>query len=132
MHGKLYIAPLIPAPESRVLDVGTGLGIWAIEFAHKIPSTQVIGIDLLAVQSTTSVPANSQFQIVNAEKDWALPQPLDLIHSRLLCFGMHNWPGYFHRCFSNLKPGGWIDAQGLTFRLHCDDGSAKSDSVLMR
>jgi methylase of polypeptide subunit release factors len=30
----------------RILDVGTGTGIWAIDMADKYPSAEVIGLDL--------------------------------------------------------------------------------------
>ena len=35
----------------RVLDVGTGTGIWAIEFADTFPDTVVIGTDLVSSAS---------------------------------------------------------------------------------
>jgi len=38
--GKLQIAPL-PEKLNRVLDIGTGTGIWAIDFADENPDTQV-------------------------------------------------------------------------------------------
>jgi len=38
--GKLQIAPL-PETLNRVLDIGTGTGIWAIDFADENPDTQV-------------------------------------------------------------------------------------------
>lgn len=44
MNGELHLAPL-SNPE-RVLDVGTGTGIWAIDFADRNPNTKVTGIDL--------------------------------------------------------------------------------------
>jgi hypothetical protein len=31
LNGKLHLAPIGPTPEN-VLDIGTGTGIWAIEF----------------------------------------------------------------------------------------------------
>ncbi|KAI3528403.1 hypothetical protein CSPX01_16238 [Colletotrichum filicis] len=33
-------------PAKRVLDIGTGTGIWAIEFGELKPEAEVIGIDL--------------------------------------------------------------------------------------
>lgn len=50
-HGKLYTAP-IPKEQQlhRVLDVGTGTGIWAIDFADEHPETKVLGIDLSPIQ----------------------------------------------------------------------------------
>jgi ubiquinone/menaquinone biosynthesis C-methylase UbiE len=32
MLGELYLAPIVNGRVHRVLDVGTGTGIWAIEF----------------------------------------------------------------------------------------------------
>lgn len=34
----------------RVLDVGTGTGIWAIEMADMHPEAEIVGIDLSPIQ----------------------------------------------------------------------------------
>ncbi len=51
MHGKIFKAPLTKEkPPRRVLDVGTGTGIWAIDFADEFPTSEVIGVDLSPIQ----------------------------------------------------------------------------------
>lgn len=42
LGGKLYVAP-IPKEQKlhRVLDLGTGTGIWAMDFADEYPESQV-------------------------------------------------------------------------------------------
>lgn len=42
--GALYKAP-IEKPQ-RVLDLGTGTGIWCIDYATDHPEAEIIGIDL--------------------------------------------------------------------------------------
>ena len=44
MGGALYMAPVEDA--QRVLDIGTGTGIWAIDYATDHPEAEVIGLDL--------------------------------------------------------------------------------------
>jgi methylase of polypeptide subunit release factors len=44
LGGELHKAPL--SNPQRILDVGTGTGIWAIDMADKYPSAEVLGIDL--------------------------------------------------------------------------------------
>jgi len=39
LNGQLHLAPVTQA--HRVLDVGTGTGIWAIDFADEHPESQV-------------------------------------------------------------------------------------------
>lgn len=46
---KLHLAPLDAKPH-RILDVGTGTGIWAIEMADRYPSAEIIGTDLSPTQ----------------------------------------------------------------------------------
>ncbi|KAL8969838.1 MAG: hypothetical protein Q9183_001803 [Haloplaca sp. 2 TL-2023] len=46
--GRLYLAPL--GNPKRILDIGTGTGIWAIEMAEQFPNAQITGIDLSPVQ----------------------------------------------------------------------------------
>jgi methylase of polypeptide subunit release factors len=45
LERKLHKAPIANDPQ-RILDVGTGTGIWAIDMADKYPSAEVLGVDL--------------------------------------------------------------------------------------
>ena len=47
--GKLHLAP-VPKNPQNVLDIGTGTGIWAIDFADEYPSAKVVGTDLSPIQ----------------------------------------------------------------------------------
>lgn len=43
---QIYKAPIKTAETHRVLDIGTGTGIWAIDYAEENPNAEVIGMDL--------------------------------------------------------------------------------------
>ena len=94
LNGRLCIAPL-PTEMERVLDLGTGTGKWAIEFADKHPTVQVLGTDLSPIQPT-SVPPNCSFIIDDIEDEWIFRKPFDYIHSRVLSLGV----------FSSLRKAG--------------------------
>jgi ubiquinone/menaquinone biosynthesis C-methylase UbiE len=48
-EGKLHFSPIGDSPQ-RILDLGTGTGIWAIDIADEYPSAEVIGVDLSPTQ----------------------------------------------------------------------------------
>ncbi|KAF9883763.1 hypothetical protein FE257_002829 [Aspergillus nanangensis] len=50
--GELFRAPILNESQAprRVLDVGTGTGIWAMEMAQDFPNTEIIGTDLSPIQ----------------------------------------------------------------------------------
>jgi methylase of polypeptide subunit release factors len=52
LDNRLGLAPPTDpgAKIERVLDVGTGTGIWAIDYADEHPDTQVVGVDLSPIQ----------------------------------------------------------------------------------
>ncbi|KAK5047687.1 hypothetical protein LTR84_006352 [Exophiala bonariae] len=67
LRGKLLRAPLEHAPP-RVLDVGTGTGIWVLDFGDEFAESSVIGTDLSPIQLTW-IPPNCNFVIDDAESD---------------------------------------------------------------
>lgn len=84
MDGRLALAPVDDGGQlANVLDVGTGTGAWAAEFAERHPEAQVFGTDLSLIQPTY-VPPNCQFVNEDSEEGWAFRFPFDYIHLRMM------------------------------------------------
>ena len=94
---RLHLAPL-PETSQRVLDCGTGTGIWALEFGDLYPSAEVIGVDISA-NAPTFVAPNVRFEIDDLEDDWTWNVPFDYIHSRYLAGGIKDWEKYVKQCY---------------------------------
>ncbi|KAF2095539.1 S-adenosyl-L-methionine-dependent methyltransferase [Rhizodiscina lignyota] len=133
LRGKLQQSPLdeLPYGVQNVLDIGTGTGIWAIDFADRYPTAKVIGTDLSPVQPVY-VPPNCHFYVDDATADWNFDAPFDFIHGRMLVVAIKDWSALFRQCFDNLTPGGWVEFQDLNFPFRCDDGSAGPDSAALQ
>jgi ubiquinone/menaquinone biosynthesis C-methylase UbiE len=124
---KLFHAPL-ENPQS-VLDVGTGTGIWAIDFADQFPSARVVGIDLSPIQPEWA-PPNCKFELDDAELDWTFKEnEFDFIHIRYMIGSIKNWQRLYQQAFRALKPGGWIEHSEFRAETGCDDGSVPEDSI---
>lgn len=126
---KLFLAPLNGSPE-YVLDVATGTGIWAWEFAERHPTSHVIGTDISKIQWKDGLPRNLEFIIDDAEKEWVFPvNGFDFIHFRYVftCFSDHK--KVMKSAFDNLKPGGWIEYQDAVAMPYSQDGTHKGTAV---
>ncbi|KAL1998704.1 hypothetical protein VTN02DRAFT_5711 [Thermoascus thermophilus] len=119
--GALGLAPITPNPQ-HVLDVGTGRGDWAIDFADKYPNAMVIGTDLSPIQPLW-VPPNVSFEIDDAEDDWLYTQPFDYIHTRTLCGGIRDWKRFHKQAYDHLRPGGWLELQENEAWFQREDGT---------
>ncbi|KAK1539141.1 methyltransferase [Colletotrichum costaricense] len=54
---------------SKIIDLGTGTGIWAMEVGGHYPSAEVTGVDLSPIQPRW-VPSNVRFFVDDVEDDW--------------------------------------------------------------
>ncbi|KAH8684983.1 S-adenosyl-L-methionine-dependent methyltransferase [Ilyonectria robusta] len=123
LGGKLFFAPIQDKPQ-RVLDLGTGTGIWAMDFADQYPSAQVIGTDLSPIQPKWT-PPNCTFEVEDFEAEWLYEKPFDFIHGRELEGCISNDDQLFHRAFKHLAPGGYIEFQATNPGFLSDDDTAK-------
>ncbi|KAF4857281.1 Secondary metabolism regulator LAE1 [Colletotrichum siamense] len=51
----------------RVMDMGTGTGAWAIDFADAYPGSEVIGVDLSAIQPEYNLSPGGWFEMQDLE-----------------------------------------------------------------
>ncbi|KAF4472630.1 hypothetical protein FALBO_469 [Fusarium albosuccineum] len=124
-NGRLGLAPP-NEPNSkveRVLDVGTGTGIWAMDYGDEHRGAQKI-----------SVPPNVQFYVDDLEESWDYPQPFDYIHSRMMTASIASWDKYLSDIFEvrNLAPGGYLELQELDIFAKSDDGSLTAEHALSK
>jgi SAM-dependent methyltransferase len=120
ISGKLFNAPI--SNPQRVLDLGTGTGIWSIDFADEFPSALVIGTDLSPIQPS-AVPSNCKFYVDDMESEWTFnpEEAFDFIHGRALAGSIANFDLLFRRIYENLKPGGWVEMQEFQSTIYSDD-----------
>lgn len=122
-----FLAPIGPTPQ-RILDLGTGTGIWALDIADMFPSAEVIGVDIAPIQPKW-VASNCQFEIDDVEADWMYKKDsFDFIHFRDPCYSIRDWPKLLGQCFTHLKPGGWCELACIYPLPMCDDGSMPETS----
>ncbi|KAI2090484.1 hypothetical protein LOZ52_002702 [Ophidiomyces ophidiicola] len=119
ISGELYRAP-IPSGVSRILDLGTGTGSWAIDVADKLPHAVVTGTDLSPIQPSW-LPPNCKFEIDDFESTWNTSQPFDFIHARNIEGSVKDYPRLFGQVMANLIPGGWFEVADSTVGVFGDD-----------
>jgi cyclopropane fatty-acyl-phospholipid synthase-like methyltransferase len=113
------------------LDVGTGTGIWAIDFADEHPETAVIGVDLSPIQPVY-VPPNLTFQVDDVEETWTYPEEFDFIYSRMMVGSLANVPRFIEQSFNNLSPGGYLEMVDLSYPIKTIDNTFPENSALSK
>ncbi|KAE9576802.1 hypothetical protein CGMCC3_g7306 [Colletotrichum fructicola] len=129
-QNQLHHAPLEQGKVHRILDIGTGTGIWAIEIADLFPDAEVIGNDLSPVQSEW-VPPNVKFEVDDVESPWVAPT-YDFIYCRFMAGAIADWPRLVKNTFKNTHPGGWVEFQDWDLLFKSDDGSITDDHYSMK
>ncbi|KAK4209073.1 S-adenosyl-L-methionine-dependent methyltransferase [Rhypophila decipiens] len=131
LDGELLLCPLLPPPNTngisdgtskerkKVADVGSGTGVWVIDFATRYPWADVVGLDL-TTPPAESLPPNICFVVQDVEKPWlslgqgsntrvAEDDRFDLIHGRQILLNLRYPRKALKRNFENLKPGGMVE-----------------------
>ncbi|KAF2853512.1 methyltransferase LaeA [Plenodomus tracheiphilus IPT5] len=131
---QLHQAPMPHSSQPRILDVGCGTGIWAIDMADKYLNAEVLGLDLVNIQPE-KIPPNLRFRVPrDYESPWLLGEDSwDLIHLRMACGSVTSWPELYQKIFTHLKPGtGYVEHVEIDMEPRCDDGTLPADSMLKR
>ncbi|KAI1415490.1 S-adenosyl-L-methionine-dependent methyltransferase [Hypoxylon sp. FL1857] len=110
LDGDFLKAPV--KDPKHVLDVGTGTGIWAVEYAKLHPDAEVLGIDL-SKPTPPEVPPNCKFEEKDFTDPWNYPQKFDLIHCRLIFTAPHDPRKLLRQAYDSLAPGGYLEHQEM-------------------
>ncbi|KAL2756735.1 hypothetical protein ACRALDRAFT_1080868 [Sodiomyces alcalophilus JCM 7366] len=126
-----------PLPErARVLDLGTGTGIWAIDVSDRLwkdPSNHglVHGLDLSFIQPP-DVPSSVSFMQADIEEPWPVHEmDYDLIHIQMLLGSIRDWTGLYRKCYRHIRPGGFLEHVEVEWKFQSDDNTLAADSPLI-
>ncbi|KAG7050568.1 methyltransferase domain-containing protein [Colletotrichum scovillei] len=127
LGGRLGLAPPCQpgVKVGRVLDVGTGTGIWAIQFGDDHPEAE-------ASSNPDIVATNVKFEIDDIDEEWTYTIPFDYIHSRFMSSSIADWKAYLTKCFNHIQPGGYLELQEPEMEFQSDDGTFPADCPLAK
>lgn len=125
---KLCLAP-IGENAQKVLDIGTGTGIWACDFADQHPGAEVAGTDISPIQPSW-VPPNVKFSIDDCLQEWTWPEDhFDLVHIRCMYGCIPDFGELYKKAFKHVKRGGWIQVQEADVLIESDHVDIPEDHV---
>lgn len=95
--GTNYCAP-VSLDNSKVLDLRTQTGIWAIDTGEDVGSCQVIGADECEMAALL-VPPNVEMQIYDINDEWNWRHKFRLIFARHLGGVVTDLPFFINQCY---------------------------------
>ncbi|KAF0315334.1 hypothetical protein GQ607_017442 [Colletotrichum asianum] len=131
LSGKLYLAPLQKDKVRRILDIGTGTGIWAVEMGDCFPNAEIIGNDLSPIQ-TPWVPPNVKFEIDDVESSWVGVEKYDYIFCRYMVVAIADWPKLIQNIYEHLNPGGWVEFQEMDGLYYSEDNTYTEELAVFK
>ncbi|KAL8805224.1 MAG: hypothetical protein Q9182_002099 [Xanthomendoza sp. 2 TL-2023] len=129
LEDRLLLCPV--QNPGRVLDVGTGTGIWAIEYGDDHPDTDIVGTDLSPTQPSW-VPPNVKFEVDDCEEPWTFREKFDVVHCRYLAAAIQDWPKLIGQAFQFTKPGGYSEFQDYDLVYYSEDGTLTDDLPIQK
>ncbi|KAI0666412.1 S-adenosyl-L-methionine-dependent methyltransferase [Trametes maxima] len=106
--GGLSLADLSNFRPSRILEIGSGSGAWAIQAARTYPEASVQAIDLNPIPPRP-IPSNLHWQKADITQPFPFEdESFDIVHARLVMMHVPNGEDVLRRAVRLVKPGGWL------------------------
>ncbi|KAI8691550.1 Secondary metabolism regulator LAE1 [Fusarium sp. Ph1] len=117
----------------RIMDLGTGTGIWAINVAEDcLSDAQIMAVDLNQIQPALIPVGVMPKQYDIEEPTWGpLLSDCDLIHLRMMLGSIQTdlWPQVYRKIFEHLTPGlGHLEHVEIDWTPRWDDDERPSNS----
>ncbi|KAK3936812.1 S-adenosyl-L-methionine-dependent methyltransferase [Diplogelasinospora grovesii] len=133
LSDRLFLAPIDPNKGLRMLDIGTGTGIWPIHMGDLYPGAAlIVGNDLSPIQPEW-VPPNVKFMVDDVELDWVPEaEKYDYVHCRYMAGSIKDWPRLVGQIYESLKPGGWVEFQESANNMYSEDDTLKPGNPMVQ
>ncbi|KAF7370213.1 S-adenosyl-L-methionine-dependent methyltransferase [Mycena sanguinolenta] len=106
--GKLGLAPLDDLRPSKIIELGSGSGAWAIQAATQFPDAQIVAVDRAPMPERV-FPANVHFQMADLTKELEFEaESFDIVHARSVMIHVQNPEDVLRRASRLVKPGGLL------------------------